>query len=180
MFFKKNNLLIVKNFSNNKCLLFCYIRKYKNPILKNPSKITKVDLQIANEIINETNSYFENISISKLDKVEVLLNCNIHMFLVVTKILKIKKIIIKSSSEFDKDLDLLLIDNINHYILIKNLNKFISDNSHVVETCRVCLNSFYSKHKYKEHIEYCKNRKPKRLMSPYKNISNFQISKIVF
>ena len=34
--------------------------------------------------------------------------------------------------------------NIKHYILIKNINKFISDNSHVIKTCRNCLNSFYS------------------------------------
>ena len=40
-----------------------------------------------------------------------------------------KKIIRKSKSCFERDLDLLLIDEINHYILIKNLNSFISNNS---------------------------------------------------
>ena len=82
------------------------------------------------------------------------------MFLNVIKNL-IKKIIRKSKSDFDKDLDLLLLDEIKHYILIKDLNKFISNNSHTVKTCRNCLNSFCSENKYKEHIEYCKIRKAK-------------------
>ena len=75
---------------------------------------------------------------------------------------------------YDKDLDLLLIDNINHYILIKDINKFISNNSHVVKSCRNCLNSFYSLDKYKFHIEYCKNRKPKKLLSPFKKYMQFE------
>ena len=61
----------------------------------------------------------------------------------VIKNLIVKKLL-KSKSDFDKDLDLLLIDDIKHYILIKNINKFISDNSHVIKTCRNCLNISYS------------------------------------
>ena len=68
-----------------------------------------------------------------------------------------KKIIRKSLKNFNKDLDLLLVDNINHYILIKDINKFISNNYHVVKSCRNCLNRFYSEEKYKFHIEYFKN-----------------------
>ena len=71
-------------------------------------------------------------------------------------------------------MDLLLTDNIKHYILIKNINKFISDNSHVIRTFRNCLNVFYSKIKYKDHIEYCKFRKPKKLMSPFKKCMKFE------
>ena len=74
----------------------------------------------------------------------------------------------------DKDLDLLLIDDIKHYILIKNINKFISDNSHVIKTCRNFLNVFYSVMKYKGHIEYCRTRKPKKLMPPFKNYTQFE------
>ena len=85
----------------------------------------------------------------------------------------IEKIIRKSKSDFDKDLDLLLIDDVKHYILIKNINKFISDNSHVIKTCRNCLNIFYSEIKYKVHIEYCKFRKPKKLMLPFKKYMKF-------
>ena len=31
----------------------------------------------------------------------------------------------------------------------------------LLKACRNCLNSFYSEEKYKFHIEYSKNRKPK-------------------
>ena len=69
---------------------------------------------------------------------------------------------------------MLLIDNIKHYILIKNINKFVSDNSHVIKTCRNGLNVFYSDLKYKDHIEYCNFRKPKKLMSPFKKYMKFE------
>ena len=85
-----------------------------------------------------------------------------------------KKIIRKSLKNYDKDLDLLLIDGMNHYILIKDIDKFISNNSHVVKSCRNCLNSFYSEEKYKFHIEYCKNRKPKKLLPSFKKCMQFE------
>ena len=71
-------------------------------------------------------------------------------------------------------MDLLLVDGINNYILIKDINKFISNNSHVVKSCRNCLNSFYSEEKYKFHIEYCKNRKPKKLLPSFKKYLQFE------
>ena len=159
MFFKKRNLLIIKN-DDNKCFSYCYIRKFKNGVTNNASRITKKDSLIVEEIIDERDMDFENVSLDELDKMENLLKVNIHIF-GCNKKFNSKKIIIKSKSDFDKDLDLLLIDNIKHYILIKNINKFISDNSHVIKTCRNCLNVFYSEIKYKDHIEYCKFRKPK-------------------
>ena len=76
IFFKKRNLLIMKN-DDNKCFLYCYIRKFKNVITNNISRITKKDLVIAEEIINECNMNFENLS---LDKLENLLEVNIHIF----------------------------------------------------------------------------------------------------
>ena len=40
IFFKKRNLLIMKN-DDYKCFLYCYIRKFKNIITNNLSRITK-------------------------------------------------------------------------------------------------------------------------------------------
>ena len=65
----------------------------------------------------------------------------------------------------------------NHYILIKDINKFISNNSHVVESRRSCLNSFYSEEKYKFHIEYSKNRKAKKVLPSFKKYVQFENSK---
>ena len=172
LFFNKRNLLIMKN-DDNKCFLCCYIRKFKNIVTTNLSRVSKKDLSIAEEIIDECNMDFENVSLDELDKIENLLKVNIHIF-GCNKFFISKKIIRKSKSDFDKDLDLLLIDNIKHYILIKNINKFISNNSHVVKTCRNCLNAFYSEMKYKDHVEYCKFRKPKKLMAPFKKYMKFE------
>ena len=86
---------------------------------------------------------FENVTLDELDKLEKLLEVNFHIF-GCNKKYNSKKIIKKSKSNFDKDLDLLLIDDIKRYILIRNIDKFISDNSHIIKTCRNCLNVFYS------------------------------------
>ena len=79
IFFKKRNLLIMKN-EDNKCFLYCYIRKFKNVITNNLSRITKKDLLIAEEIIDECNMDFENVSLDELNEIENLLEVNIHIF----------------------------------------------------------------------------------------------------
>ena len=68
----------------------------------------------------------------------------------------------------------MLIDDINHYILIKNINLFIGNNNHIMKTCRNCLNIFYSETKYKFHVDYCKNREPKKLLSSFKKYMQFE------
>ena len=115
----------MKNLNDDKCLLYCYIRKHLNPITINSSRIGKKDIQISKELIDEFNVYFENISIGEINEIENFLECSIHIF-GCNKNLNSKKIIRKSLKNYDKDLHLLLIDNINHYILIKDINKFIS------------------------------------------------------
>ena len=173
IFFQKKNLIIVKNVNDNKCLLWCYIRKHLNSIEKNISRINKKDIEISKELIDQYNIDFENVSIAEIDEIEDLLECNVHIF-GCNKYLTSKKIIRKSLKTYDKDLDLLLIDEINHYILIKNINLFIGNNSHIVKSCRNCLNTFYSEDKYKFHIEYCMNRKPKKLLPSFKKYMYFE------
>ena len=108
LFFKKRNLLIIKNINNNKCFLYCFIRKFRNVVTSNPSRITKKDLEIVKEIINECDIDFENVPLDELYKIEKLLEVNIHIF-GCDKKFNSKKIIRKSKSNFDKDLDFLLI-----------------------------------------------------------------------
>ena len=172
IFFKKRNLLIMRN-DDNKCFLYCYIRKFEIIVTNNLSRVSKIDLSIAEEIIGESDMDFENVSLDELDNIEKILEVNIHIF-GCNKKFNSKKIIRKSKSNFDKDLDLLLIDGIKHYILIKNINKFISNNSHVIKACRNCLNVFYSELKYKDHIEYCKSRKARKLMPSFKRYMKFE------
>ena len=79
IFFKKRNLLTIKN-DDNKCFLYCYIRKFKNIVTNNLSRVSKKDLSIAEEIIDECNIDFENVSLDELDEIEKLLEINIHIF----------------------------------------------------------------------------------------------------
>ena len=65
---------------DNKCFLYCYIRKFENFVTSNASRITKKDLLIVEEIIDECDMDFENVSLDELDKIENLLECNIHIF----------------------------------------------------------------------------------------------------
>ena len=78
-FFTRRSLLILKN-SDNKCFLYCYIREILNPITRNSFRITKKDKELANEIINETNLSFDNVTIGEIDKIEKKLNVNINIF----------------------------------------------------------------------------------------------------
>ena len=176
LFFKKRNLVIMKNLNDNKCLLYCYIRKHLNPITTKLSRISKKDIQISKHLIDEHNIDFGNVSISEIDEIEDLLECNIHIF-GCNKEFNGKKIIKKSLKYYDKDLDLLLINEINHYIFIKNVNIFIGNNSHIIKSCRNCFNVFYSIDKYNFHIDYCKNRKPKKLLPSFKKYMYFENSK---
>ena len=66
IFFKKRNLVIMKNLNDNKCLLYCYIRKYLNPITVNLSRISKKDIQISKGLVEEFNIDFENVSIGEI------------------------------------------------------------------------------------------------------------------
>ena len=65
----------MKNLNDNNCLLYCYIRKRLNCITTNSSRITKSDIQISRELIDEFNIDFENVSIGEIDEIEDFLEC---------------------------------------------------------------------------------------------------------
>ena len=70
----------MKNLYDNKCLLFSYMLKHLNQITVNLSRVSKKDIQISKELIDEFNIDFENISIGEIDEMENFLECNIHVF----------------------------------------------------------------------------------------------------
>ena len=172
LFIKKRSLIVLKN-NDNKCFLYCYIKEFLNPITEKRFRITKKDKELANKIINETNLDFENVSISEINKIEKKLQVNVNVFSC-NKKYENKIPVRKSKTDYDKTLDLLLIEGINHYIIIKNIRCFLSNrgNEKNIFACRTCLNIFYSEIKYNDHINYCKDRKPQRLM-PSNVVENF-------
>ena len=80
IYFNKKNLVIIKNMNDNKCLLWAYIRKHLNPIEKNISRVNKKDIEICQELIDEYDIDFENISLDEIDKIDDFLECNIYVF----------------------------------------------------------------------------------------------------
>ena len=58
----------------------CYIRKHLDRITVNLNRITKKDIEIAKELIDEYDIDFENVSIGEIDEIEDFLECNIHVF----------------------------------------------------------------------------------------------------
>ena len=164
LFLNKRNLLTLKD-NDDKCFLYCYIRKFLNTITKNSSRITKKDKELADKIIKETNLTFENISINDMNKIEKKLEININVFSC-NRNYKNRNPIRKSKENYDKILDLLLIENIIDYIIIKNLHCFLTNKCTEKDNfiCRTYLNIFYSKNKFNDHITYCKTRKPQRLI----------------
>ena len=125
LFLNKRSLLVLRN-NDDKCFLYCYIKEFLNPITKNRIRITKRGKELADKIINETNLTFENVSISEIDKIEKILEVNVNVFSC-NKNYKNKNLVRKSRENYDKILDLLLIEDINHYIIIKNLHCFLTD-----------------------------------------------------
>ena len=150
-----------------------YIVIFENITVK-LSRISKKDIEISKELIDEFNIDFKNVSISEIGGIKNFLECNIHVF-GCNKEFNSKKIIRKSLKNYDRDLDLLLIDGINHYILIKDINKFISNNSHVVKSCINCLNTFYSLDNTIFILNIVRIEKVKNYYLVLKNICNSRI-----
>ena len=65
IFFQKRNLIFIKNLNDNKCLLWCFIRKHLNPIEKNVSRINKKDIKISKELIDDFDIDFVSIIFEK-------------------------------------------------------------------------------------------------------------------
>ena len=100
-----------------------------------------------------------------MNKIEKKLEISINVFSC-NKNYKNKNPVRTCKENYDKILELLLIEDIKHYIMIKNLHCFLTNKCTEKDNfiCRTCLNIFYSEIKYNDHINYCKTRKPQRLL----------------
>ena len=100
-----------------------------------------------------------------MNRIEKILEININVFSC-NKNYKNKNPVRKSKENYDKTLDLSLIEDINHYIIIENLHCFLTNICTMKDNfiCRFCLDIIYSKINHDGHINYCKTRKPQRLL----------------
>ena len=175
IFYDSKIINIIKN-QDLKCFLYCYIRKYLNPVKKHGERVSKIDKNIANKLEEELEYNFDNVEIKDISKIENLLEINTYVY-TCDKNLKNKIPIYKSDKNFKKYLDLLLFEN--HYMNIKRIDLFFNPNStNKKYFCRNCCNTFFSEIKYNDHITFCETNKSMILLPSkfkylqFRNIQN--------
>ena len=149
----KKGLINIKN-KDDECFRWCHIR-HLNPQEKNPQRIKKED----KEMINELN--YEGIefptSQKHYNKVEKQNNIRINVF----GYEKGQPFPIHISKEtFEDQMNLLLIteDEKKHYVLIKDFNAFMYNQSKHKERkhfCMYCLQCFSSERILENHVNNC-------------------------
>ena len=156
---------VIKN-KDEKCFIYCYIRKYSNPVNKQSERVCLQDKEFVKKLEDELEYNFDNVKIKDLNQIENLLETNIYVYSC-DKNLKNKTPIYKSDKNYEKYLDLLLFEN--HYMNIKRIYLFFNpDLKNRKYFCRNCCNVFYSEIRYNDHIKFCQTNKPMILL-PSKN-----------
>ena len=170
IFYNSKIINIIQN-KDKKCFLYCYIRKYLNAVTSHSNRVSRIDQEYENKLDNELNYNFDDIKIKDLPKIEDLLETNIYVYSC-NKNLKEKIPIFKSDKNHEKFLNLLLFEN--HYMLIKNIDRFFYPNvKNKSFFCRSCCNTFFSEKKYNEHLQFCNSNNTQILMPSVKKYLEF-------
>ena len=118
IFYNSRVINIIKN-KDEKCFIYCYIRKFLNPVKKHGERVSLKDKEICEKLENELEYNFDNVEIKHLNKIEDLLETNIYVYSCDSK-MNNKIPIYKSDKSYEKFLDLLLYEN--HYMNIKRID----------------------------------------------------------
>ena len=136
--------------------------KILNPVNKHSERVSKIDKEYVKKLEYEVEYNFDDVKIQDLKKIKNLLETNIYVYSC-NKNLKEKIPVFRSDKNHEKFLDLLLFEN--HYMLIKNIDRFFYPNSkNKSYFCRSCCNTFFSEKKYNEHSQFCNSNKTMILM----------------
>ena len=149
----KKGLINIKN-KDDECFRWCHIR-YLNPQAKDPQRIKKVDKEMIN-VLNYDGIVFP-VSQKHYNKVEKQNNIRINVF----GYEKGQPFPIHISKEtFEDQMNLLLTteDKKKHYVLIKDFNAFMYNQSKHKERkhfCMYCLQCFSSERILANHTNNC-------------------------
>ena len=149
----KKGLINLKN-NDNECFRWCHIR-YLNPQDKNPQRINKSDKEF---IKNLDYSEIEfPVTTKKYNKIEKQNEININVFGYENKQ---PYPIFVSKEKYEKHMELLLIteDENKHYVLIKDFNRFMynqTKHEHKKHFCMHCLQCFSSEEVLNNHKNNC-------------------------
>ena len=177
IFYNSNMINVIKN-KDEKCFIYCYIRKYLNPVNKHSERVSLKNKEFVKKLEDELEYNFDDVKIKDLNQIKNLLETNIYVY-TCDQNLKNKIPIYKSNKNYDKILDLLLYEN--HYMNIKRIDLFFNPNlSNKKYFCRNCCNVFYSEIKYNDHIKFCQANKPMLLLPSKNKYLEFKNTKIQF
>ena len=115
IFYKSKIINIIKN-NDEKCFIYCYIRKFLNPLKKHSERVSLKDKNICIELEDKFRYNFDDIKLKDLPKIEDFLKINIYVY-TCDKDIKNKYPLYKSNKNYTQFLDLLLYNN--HYMIIK-------------------------------------------------------------
>ena len=150
---KSKGLINIKN-EDNECFRWCHIR-HLNPQNKNPQRIKKIDKNLIKQL-DYSNIEFP-VTVKQINKIEKQNNIRINLFGYEEKQ---KFPIYISQEKYQDHMELLWInkDKKNHYVLIKNFNKFMFDQTkHNCKKyfCMYCLQCFSREDVLAEHVKNC-------------------------
>ena len=79
IFYNRKVINIIKN-TDEKCFLYCYIRKYLNAVNKHAERVSLKDKEFVKQLEEELEYNFDNVKIKDLDQIENLLETNIYVY----------------------------------------------------------------------------------------------------
>ena len=149
----KKGLINLKN-NDNECFRWCHIR-YLNPQDKYPQRIKKIDKEYINQL--DYSGIEFPVTVKQYNKIEKQNEININVFGYENK--QPYPIYI-SKEKYEKHFELLLIteDDNKHYVLIKDFNRFMfnqTKHEHRKHFCMYCLQCFSSEEVLKNHKDNC-------------------------
>ena len=150
----KNKSLINLQNKDNECFRWCHIR-HLNPQEKDPQRIKKTDKTFISQL--DYSSIKFPVTVKQINKIEKQNNICINLFGYEEKQ---KFPIFISKEKFTDHIELLLItegEN-NHYVLIKDFNKFMfnqTKHEHRKHFCMHCLQCFSREDVLTEHKNNC-------------------------
>ena len=149
----KKGLINMKN-KDNKCFRWCHVR-YLNPQDKYPQRIKKSDKEFIKKLDYSEIEF--PVTINQYNKIEKQNEININVFGYENK--QPYPIYI-SKEKYEKHIELLLIteENNNHYVFIKDFNRFMynqTKHEHKKHFCMHCLQCFSSEEVLNNHKNNC-------------------------
>ena len=149
----KKGLINMKN-KDNECFRWCHIRRL-NPQDKNPQRIKKSDKEFIKKL--DYSGIEFPVTVKQYNKIEKQNEININVFGYENKQ---PYPIHVSKEKYEKQMNLLLIteDENKHYVLIKDFNRFMfnqTKHEHKKNFCMHCLQCFSSEEVLNNHKNNC-------------------------